>query len=145
MPFKNEEIRRGFERPHPTLNLVYYFVIALILGRFKKIAVMTSSARSHDETVALYLKMINPKTGEFYKPEEVRHSCHGTAPLRAFDLRSWMFTPGECQEIQRVINEHWTYDPDRPHKKVCLYHKVGNNAWHFHFQVCDATIMKLKN
>lgn len=119
MPFKNKQVEAGFKDLHPALEHLYHFVMGLILGRFKKIAIMTSSARLHGETVKLYLGMKNLKTGELYKSGEVPISCHDIdilKILRAFDLRSRMFTPGECQEIQRVINEHWAYDPNRLHK-----------------------------
>lgn len=63
-------------------------------------------------------------------------STHSTTPLRAIDIRSWYFKNPE--EIEKQINDAFIYDPDRPEKKVCLYHDTGK-GWHFHIQVHDRT------
>ncbi len=57
---------------------------------------------------------------------------HGADPLRAFDLRSYIFTNPES--VRDIINEHWVYDPKRPAMQVCVYHDVGRGV-HFHVQV----------
>ena len=57
---------------------------------------------------------------------------HGTDPLRAEDLRSYVYLDPES--IEHEINDIWVYDPDRPEKKVCIYHNVGRGN-HFHIQV----------
>ena len=63
--------------------------------------------------------------------------CHGSEPLRAIDLRSWVFT--DPQVVATDINLDWIYDTKRPLKKVCVYHKIDNGAYHFHIQVHDNT------
>lgn len=37
--------------------------------------------------------------------------------------------------IMGWVNERWEYDPKRPGKKVCLYHKGHNGIYHLHYQV----------
>ena len=64
---------------------------------------------------------------------------HGTNPLRAIDLRSWIMPDPEAKA--EGINEHWIYDSDRPSLKVCVYHNVGQGD-HFHLQVHDNTIKR---
>ena len=58
--------------------------------------------------------------------------CHGQIPLIAIDLRcrdKWL---GKL--IEMSTNKLWAYDPDRPSKKVCLFHDTGQ-GYHLHFQV----------
>jgi len=57
---------------------------------------------------------------------------HGTDPLRGFDLRSRVIHDPET--VEEITNAHWTYDPKRPSKRVCMLHNVGQGI-HFHFQV----------
>ena len=65
---------------------------------------------------------------------------HGTDPCRGVDLRSWVFK--NPIEIKNLINKYWVYDPDRPKKMVCVYHKVNGGGWHFHVQVCSKTRLR---
>jgi hypothetical protein len=62
---------------------------------------------------------------------------HHTDPLRAVDLRSWVFPDPERRAAE--INAAWLYDPQRTRLKVCVYHDVGRGA-HFHIQVHDRTV-----
>ena len=49
---------------------------------------------------------------------------------------------GQKQEICDYINWLFSYDPERPKFKVCLYHTVeGMGGDHLHFQVHPNTIM----
>jgi len=57
---------------------------------------------------------------------------HCTNPLRAFDLRSWVFKEPEL--VEQKINQAWEYDPNRPEKQVAWYHDSGQGK-HFHIQV----------
>ena len=59
--------------------------------------------------------------------------CHGTEPLRAIDLRSWVFQ--DPKFIEADIYNNWEYDCRRPRKSVCVFHKTDNGAYHFHIQV----------
>jgi len=67
--------------------------------------------------------------------------CHGTEPLRAIDIRSWVFD--NPLDVERYINENWEYDQKRPGKQVALYHKTETGAYHFHIQVHPNTRRKL--
>ena len=64
-------------------------------------------------------------------------STHSMDPLRAFDIRSWVFD--DPQKIVDEINIYWLYDFDRPTKKTAIYHDTGRGA-HIHVQVHDNTI-----
>jgi len=59
--------------------------------------------------------------------------CHGTEPLRALDLRSWVFQDPAL--IESDINNNWEYDSKRPDKRVCVFHKTKHGAFHFHVQI----------
>ena len=62
---------------------------------------------------------------------------HSMIPLRAEDIRSRVFDDPEG--IEKDINAHWVYDPERPKYKVALYHNTGKGL-HFHIQVHDNTV-----
>jgi len=69
--------------------------------------------------------------------EAWRLSLHGgdvhcTNPLRAFDLRSWVFKDPKLVETK--INQAWEYDSKRPEKNVAWFHDSGYGS-HFHIQV----------
>lgn len=79
-------------------------------------------------------KMILTST---YRSED--SGVHGTIPLRAFDLRSWVFK--NPQDVADDVNKYWSYDPDRAWFNTCLCHDTGK-GWHLHFQVHDKSILK---
>ena len=59
---------------------------------------------------------------------------HGTLPLRGLDFRCKASQHGE--EVENWVNSHWQYDPDRPTKKCCKFHKNrSNDGYHLHLQV----------
>ena len=63
---------------------------------------------------------------------------HCTNPLRAFDMRSWVFKNPELVETK--INEAWEYDPQRPDKQVAWYHEASEGSgYHLHIQVHPRT------
>lgn len=59
---------------------------------------------------------------------------HSTSPCRAIDIRSWIYTKEELDEIETAINSLWTYDPKRPEKKCMKVHDTGKGV-HAHLQV----------
>ena len=74
-----------------------------------------------------------------YRPGPIHSKdsgIHSSDPLRAEDLRSLIYKSPE--EMERVINGHWVYDPTRSEMKVCTYHNTGQGD-HFHIQVHDNT------
>lgn len=141
MEFKTGKIKRGFSNPDPMLRNVYSWLDGYIKGKFGKIALMTESKRTVEDRYQIYKDAINPKTGKNYTRAEITSDIHDSDPLRAFDIRSWMFSTDECEEIRDKINEEFTYDTKRPQKKVCVYHGIGRNAMHFHIQVHPNTII----
>ncbi len=56
---------------------------------------------------------------------------------RGADLRDWIFTEEERQEICNYVNKYFPYTNKR---HSCILHNVGR-GWHFHIQVpfcyCD--------
>lgn len=64
---------------------------------------------------------------------------HRTNPLRAIDLRSWIFKDPE--EVVGKINSVWEYDLYRPRLMCCVYHDVGLGK-HFHLQVHENTRLR---
>lgn len=59
---------------------------------------------------------------------------HSTVPVRAVDLRHWIYESGVAEIIKRDINSRWQYDPNRPHMRCAIIHDAGRGL-HFHIQV----------
>jgi len=68
------------------------------------------------------------------------NDLHATNPVRAIDLRSWIFK--NPRKVKQDIDDHWIYDSDRPKMSCCVYHRVGIGGWHFHCQVHPNTRMR---
>ena len=89
-----------------------------------------------DPTLRKLVRSVEDETGfEFTITSLYRigdNGNHGQLPLRAMDLRCRNVTVGA--PIEKWINEHWIYDPQRSTKKCCLVHGAGSNL-HFHLQV----------
>ncbi len=66
------------------------------------------------------------------------NGVHGTLPVRGLDWRCHNEAFGLF--VMEYINERWQYDPSRPHKVVCMFHKVSGGGYHLHIQVCAKTI-----
>ena len=79
---------------------------------------------------------------EGYRDSTHSGDLHGLTPVRAIDLRSWCYDSPE--KMACTINNYWEYDPERPHMKVCVYHKTARNAMHFHIQVHPNTKRRKK-
>lgn len=69
---------------------------------------------------------------EGYRPQKHPNDLHGVIPVRATDLRSWIYSNPEW--VRAKCNNIWEYDPNRPEKEVCVYHDSGSGK-HFHIQV----------
>ena len=74
---------------------------------------------------------------ESWRPARHAGDLHSLVPYRAVDLRSWIFKHPE--EVADEVNRIWIYDPQRPHKKCCVYH---GEVKHFHLQVHSNTLMR---
>jgi len=59
------------------------------------------------------------------------------SPLRHLDFRSKLFA--YPKGVVDKVNAHWVYDPNRPEKKVCIYHDSGQGL-HLHNQVHPNTV-----
>ena len=74
---------------------------------------------------------------ESYREKRHPNDVHGTNPVRAVDLRSWVYVKPEL--VAEKINANWQYDPKRPDMKVAVLHGEGHNK-HFHVQVHPNTV-----
>lgn len=97
----------------------------------------------YDAKLKTLLSWIEEATGvEFTITSQWRKDdtgVHGTTPLRGTDCRCWLDEMGEA--IERHVNANWTYDPDRPNLKCCMYHSNRGGAGnHLHFQVHPNTV-----
>lgn len=79
---------------------------------------------------------------EAFRHQRHSNDLHGTIPVRAIDLRSWIYI--SPQEVADRINEVWQYDPTRPNMECCVYHDSGSGP-HFHIQVHPKTIQVQEN
>ena len=58
---------------------------------------------------------------EGYRPKQHQNDLHGQIPVRAIDIRSWIYI---CpQKLADKINFAWIYDPTRLNMKVAIYHR----------------------
>ena len=64
---------------------------------------------------------------------------HGQFPVRGVDVRCRDLNIARAIEAQ--INRDWSYDNQRPEKKVALAHDAGDGI-HLHLQVHDRTRMR---
>ena len=74
-----------------------------------------------------------------YRPTRIYSNdsgVHGTNPLRAVDLRYYIYANAEA--LQDQINLVFTYDPSRPLLRVAWLHDTGQGK-HFHIQVHNKT------
>ncbi len=62
---------------------------------------------------------------------------HGQLPLRGIDLRMRSILVGE--QIEDMVNNRFTYDPDRPAMRCAVLHGDGLNQ-HLHLQVHANTV-----
>jgi len=90
---------------------------------FKKPLVLTGIYRTPQEQYDIYKD--NPAFIE--SPWKSNHQV-----WRAIDLRSRIYTPDEIRRLMEVFNSIPYRDGK---KKTAVYHKVGDNSFHFHIQV----------
>ena len=136
--FKEPELEKQFNNADTKLQKLIKWVHDYCLEKHKVHVTITEVERTREDTVRIYIRQINPKTGKNYTPDEVAVSTHEANPCRAVDIRSSNFTDDECLAIQYHTNSNWIYDPDRLNMKCCKYH--GGTAMHFHLQVHPKTV-----
>lgn len=66
-----------------------------------------------------------------YRPGDT--GVHGQMPVRGYDRRCRNAAMGNA--IKQWINHKWEYDPERPDKECCIFHKLDAYGWHLHCQV----------
>ena len=72
---------------------------------------------------------------ESYRTKKHMNDLHGTQPVRAIDIRSWVYGDKKAQEIKHEINKRWEYDPNRPDKQCCIIHRTNGGGIHMHLQI----------
>ena len=78
---------------------------------------------------------------EGYREPLHKGDIHSTIPVRAIDIRSWIYD--KPHDIVKHINNEWEYDFNRPAKQVAIYHSTKGGAKHIHIQVHHNTRRKL--
>jgi hypothetical protein len=106
----------------------------------KKVFVGFHSHKKHPAMVELIwwlegrIELIFTSAYRKYKIHTNDSGIHCVLPIRALDIRSWIFK--NPHEVKKLINDNWIYDPERPELKVCVLHDTGQGV-HFHLQVHD--------
>ena len=97
---------------------------------------LNHATKTHDKKLSeiefWIIKNFGMLVTESYRKKKHKHDLHGTSPVRAKDIRSWHYDKPE--KVVDAINERWAYDPQRPTKKVAVYHNSGQGI-HIHLQV----------
>lgn len=80
---------------------------------------------------------------ESFRHQRHKNDLHGTKPVRAIDIRAWIYP--DPIKVVRAINKKFIYDPNRPWKKVAVYHQNSKKdpksnpktgiGYHLHIQV----------
>jgi len=88
---------------------------------------------------------------ESFRHQRHKNDLHGTKPVRAIDIRAWIY-PNPIKVV-RAINKQFIYDPNRPHKKVAVYHQNSKKdpkadpktgvGYHMHIQTHPNTRERL--
>lgn len=73
---------------------------------------------------------------ESWRPMKHPNDLHGVEPVRARDIRSWIYSDPDA--VEEDINNHFTYDPERLWMRCAIYHNSGQGP-HLHLQVHDDT------
>lgn len=89
--------------------------------------------------IVRYLSTRYPITfTESYRKGLHTGDLHSTDPVRAVDLRSWIYTDSELESLILEVNTLWEYDSTRPSMKCCVLHDSGGGK-HLHLQVHPRT------
>jgi len=98
-----------------------------------------------DETLREIVLDIEEFTGltftitSLYREGDPSSSVHSTMPVRGCDFRCRVQTLGD--EIARIINSRWLYDPKRPYKSCAICHDTGKGL-HLHIQSHPNTVRR---
>ncbi len=100
-----------------------------------------------DPTLAEIIMLVASKYGlvmtESYRQQRHANDLHGIEPVRAVDLRSWVYDGDKAHKIKDEINNLWVYDPKHPDKQVAIIHDAGQGI-HFHIQTHPRTERRYK-
>jgi len=66
------------------------------------------------------------------------NGVHGQLPLRGLDFGCRHEAIGKA--VEGYVNSYWQYDPSRPEKVCCMYHKTKTGQYHLHLQVHPNTV-----
>ena len=102
--------------------------------------------RFHVKLATILCWMLDNIPRGVYFTESFRHELHpgdlhSTRPVRAVDIRSWIYK--DPLKVAEAINKKWIYDPERPEMEVAKYH--GNrkgHGYHIHIQVHGNTVWR---
>jgi len=128
---KNTEDLLEYDKlQYPLFDIICYFD-RLSVDLYNKNICVTDLFRSEDE----HREICRKKGVDFYL------SVHMFG--RGADIRSWQYSKEEAEYLRDMINLNWIHGYDG--YQVCILHKLGNGAYHFHLQVSDRTRKKEGN
>ena len=108
--------------------------------KIKSIGVLRNLLRAvYDDKLILLIAWVITRYSDVVLTSGYREGdkgVHGTKPCRGMDIRSWIYN--DPQAIVDDINEHFSYDHDRPEKKCAVLHDTGRGV-HIHNQTCNKT------
>ena len=90
--FKEPELEAQLNREDPKLQKLIKWVHDYCLKKHGVHITITEVERTREETIRIYIRQINPKTGKLYTPDEVKSSTHETEPCRAAPKRNSPYT-----------------------------------------------------
>jgi len=103
--------------------------------KIKSIGVLRNLLRAvYDDKLILLIAWVITRYSDVVFTSGYREGdkgVHGTLPCRGMDIRSWIYN--DPQAIVDNINEHFSYDSDRPNKKCAVLHDTGRGM-HIHLQ-----------
>lgn len=105
---------------HPYALIVFAGLVAYCFDRGYPAPVITSIARTEEENAAA----------------GAESDAH--VSLRAFDVRSFVYTEEQIEDIKQYMNkefEMYAAVNSKGHRVLCVYHKVEGGGMHFHLQI----------
>ncbi len=126
--FKEYKLIGQFQNIHIILRNLFEDLYEFINNNIRKDVIITEIYRTNEDHKKLLLKNNIP----YYA------TPHNSLPIRAMDLRSWIYTGDEIKAIELQVKKNWQYAENS--KYECFkYHEIGDGAYHLHLQVSDDT------
>ena len=128
MRFKTEIIKKEWKKlaeKNPFLYQLLKDIEDYSIDQFNLVPVVTCIYRSQEETKRIYGRY-KPSVHEFW---------------RGVDIRSWIYTDEQLEQLVNFIKDNYEYDPKRPNKNIVIVHNVGKGK-HVHIQSHPRSVKK---